>query len=80
MEPLDSQYEPVVYRSNPKARFNWLYIVPGLGLLWLLYLASAAIFQFPVAPVVDSVMGLMLVGFFVAAGLLFWAMAPKENR
>jgi hypothetical protein len=80
MEPLDSNYEYVVYRSDPKARFNWLYILPTLGVLWLVYLFAAAAFQFSVASVVDTVMGLMLVVLFVLAGLLFWALAPKENR
>jgi hypothetical protein len=80
MEPLDSDYEYVVYQSNPKARFNWLYIIPTLGVLWLLYLFAAAAFQFSVSSVVDTVMGLMLVVFFASVGLLFWALAPKGNR
>jgi hypothetical protein len=80
MEPLDSDYEYVVYRSDPKARFNWLYIIPTLGVFWLLYLFAAAAFQFSVSSVVDTVMGLMLVVLFVVAGILFWALAPKENR
>jgi len=80
MEPLDSDHEYVVYRSDPKARFNWLYIIPTLGVLWLVYLFAAAAFQFSVANVVDTVMGLMLVILFVLAGLLFWALAPRENR
>jgi hypothetical protein len=80
MEPLDSAYEYVVYRSDPKTRFNWLYIIPTLGVLWLVYLFAAAAFQFSVTNVVDTVMGLMLVVLFVLAGLLFWALAPKENR
>ena len=80
MEPLDSDYEYVVYRSDTKARFNWLYIIPTLGVLWLVYLFAAAAFQFSVVSVVDTVMGLMLVVLCVLAGLLFWALAPKENR
>ena len=80
MEPLGSDYEYIVYRSDPKTRFNWLYILPTLGVLWLVYLFAAAAFQFSVTNVVDTVMGLMLVVLFVLAGLLFWALAPKENR
>ncbi len=80
MEPLDSDYEYVVYRSDPKTRFNWLYIIPTLGVLWLLYLVAATAFQFSISSVVDTVMGLMLLVLFVLAGLLFWALAPKENR
>ncbi|GCE12332.1 hypothetical protein [Tengunoibacter tsumagoiensis] len=79
MEPLDSNY--VVQRhENPRARFNWLYIIPVLASLWLLYLVAAAIFQFPITGIIDPVMSLMIVGFFVMVGLLFWALAPRSNR
>jgi hypothetical protein len=71
MEPLDSDYQHVVYRSDPKTCFNWLYIIPTLGVLWLVYLFAAAAFQFSVSSVVDTVVGLMLLIFFVTAGLLF---------
>lgn len=80
MEPLDSDLEYVVYQSNPKSRFNWLLIVPILGALWLLYLAGAATFEWPLSGIVDTVMGLFIVLLIVTAGLLLWAMAPKENR
>jgi fatty acid desaturase len=81
MEPLDTDLEYVNRReANPAARFNWLYIIPGLGFLWLLYLIGAAVFQWPVSGVVDPVMGFMIVLFFVAMGLLFWAMAPRVHR
>ena len=63
-----------------RARFNWLYIIPGLGALWLLFLAGAALFQWPVGGVVNPVMSIMLVLFFVAVGLLFWALAPRANK
>lgn len=80
MEPLDSDLQYVVYPSNPKSRFNWLYVVPALGAAWLLYLMGAAIFEWPVSGVVDTVMGLFIVLFIVTALLMLWAMAPKENR
>ncbi len=83
MEPLDTDLEyPVRRETNPQARFNWLYLVPALGLLWLLYLIGAAIFQWPVTGVVDPVMGFMLVLFFVGVGVLLWALAPRamQNR
>jgi hypothetical protein len=80
MEPLDTEFEYAKREANPRSRFNWLYMFPALGVVWLLYLLSAAIFQFPVTGVVDTVMVLMLVMFFVLAGLLFWAMAPASNR
>lgn len=80
MEQLDNEYEYVERKSNPRARFNWLYIVPGLGAVWLLFLLCAAIFQIPITDVIDPVMGMMIVMFFVLAGLLFYALAPKSNR
>ena len=80
MEPLDSDLEYVIYPSNPKSRFNWLYILPSLGTLWLLYLVGAAIWQWPVSGVVSTIMGLFIVLFIAMALLTFWAMAPKENR
>ncbi|GCF09379.1 hypothetical protein [Dictyobacter arantiisoli] len=80
MEPLDSDYEVVVREPNPRARFNWLYVFPILGGVWLLFLLSAAIFQIPITGVIDPIMGLMLVMFFVLAGLLFYALAPKAGR
>lgn len=80
MQPFDSDLEYVVYRSDPKSRLNSLYILPGLGAVWLLYLIGAAILQWPVSGVVNTVMGLFIVLFIVMAALLLWAMAPKENR
>jgi uncharacterized membrane protein YGL010W len=80
MEPLDTEQEYAVYHSNPKNRFNWLYLIPSLGVLWLLFLLGAATFQWSISSVVNPVMSLMLLVFFVTVALLFWAMAPKENR
>jgi fatty acid desaturase len=80
MEPLDSDYEVVAREPNPQARFNWLYLFPALGVLWMALLASAAIFQFPLTSVIDPVMGFMLVLFFVLAGLLFWTHAPGAKK
>ena len=80
MEPLDSDLQYVVYPSNPRSRFNWLYILPALGTVWLLYLTGAAIFEWPVYGIVDTVMGLFIVLFLVMAALFLWALAPKENR
>lgn len=83
MKPLDHDLEHAAGESqeaDSRARFNWLYIIPGLGALWLLFLASAAIFQWPVSGVVNPVMSFMLLFFFIIIGLLFWALAPKANR
>jgi fatty acid desaturase len=85
MEPLDSDLDYVVRERKPSrfatrnARFNWLLIVPGLGLLWVLYLIGAALFQWDVSNVVGPVMVLMILGFLLLGGLLFWANSPKAN-
>ncbi len=83
MEPIDSDFEYAVSGKrelNLRSRFNWLYIIPSLGVLWVVYLVLAVIFQWPVTGIVDPVMTLMIVVFFAFVILLFWAMAPKENR
>ncbi len=83
MEPIDTDFDYVASRSrqaNPRARFNWLYILPTLGLLWVAYLILAVIFQWSLSGQVDGVMAIMMLLFFVTVGLLFWAFAPKSNR
>jgi len=83
MEPIDTDFEYTASSSselNLRSRFNWLYTIPILGVLWVVYLTLAVIFQWPVTGIVDPVMTLMIVVFFAFVILLFWAMAPKENR
>ncbi len=83
MEPIDTDFDYVASRSreaNPRARFNWLYILPTLGVLWVVYLILAVIFQWSLAGQVDTVMTIMMLLFVVTVGLLFWALAPKSNR
>ena len=81
MQPIDSEYEYIPRKeSNPRARFNWLYIVPALGLVWILLLVASAVFQFSLSDFVDPILGIMIVLFFVLAGLLFYALAPRERK
>lgn len=81
MEPIDSNLEyRASERRNPRKRFNWLYIIPALGLLWLLYLLVSVIFQMPITGIVSPVMSFMIVLLFVGVGLVFWALFPQENR
>jgi hypothetical protein len=83
MEPIDTDLEYVIERrheTNPRARFNWMYVLPTLGLVWVAFLVISAIFQLPIGGVVDPVMSIMILLFFVAVALLFWALAPKANR
>ena len=86
MEPLNSDLEYVVREprrsrlASRSARFNWLLIFPALGVLWLLYLLGAALFQWPVSNVVSPVMVLMVFLFFALVATLFWALAPSVGR
>lgn len=86
MEPLDSELEYVVREPRSSrftarnARFNWLLIFPALGVLWLLYLTGAALFQWSVSDVVSPVMVLMVFLFAALVALLFWALAPGASR
>lgn len=85
MEQIDSDLDYVVQqreaqRANPDGRFNWLLVVPTLGMLWLLYLLLAAIFQWPVTGVVDPIMSIMILVFFGTVALLFWAYAPRVKK
>ncbi|TMC19825.1 MAG: hypothetical protein E6J34_14550 [Chloroflexi bacterium] len=83
MEQIDSELEYDTSQSsdgNPDKRFNWLYILPILGVLWLVLLTLAATFQFSISEIVDPILGLMIVVFFVFIIGLFWAYAPRIHR
>jgi len=86
MEPLDSDLDYVVRERRPSrfatrnARFNWLLVFPSLGILWLLYLLGAALFQWSVSDVVSPVMVLMVLLFAAIVAVLFWALAPGVSR
>lgn len=81
MEPLETDFDYVAQQSqNPRSRFNWLYIIPVLGLLWLVFLFASAAFQWPITSVVNPVMAFMILLFFILVALLFYAMAPRANR
>ncbi|MBV9258443.1 MAG: hypothetical protein JO215_10530 [Ktedonobacteraceae bacterium] len=83
MEPIDTDFDYVAQQSRKtdlRSRFNWLYILPTLGVLWVVYLTLAVIFQWPLSGQVDTIMMLVVLLFLVIVGLLFWAMAPKSNR
>ena len=88
MEPLDTDvdYEKLARAPRQRravkrdTRFNVLLVFPALGLLWLLYLVGAALFQWPVTGVVNPVMSLMLLLFAAFIAVLFWAFAPGANK
>ena len=83
MEPIDTDFDYVAQQSRKadlRARFNWLYILPILGVLWVVFLTLAVIFQWPLTGQVDPIMVLVVLLFIVIVGLLFWSVAPRANR
>jgi hypothetical protein len=82
MEPLDTDLEYV--RSGPRparpgSRYNVMLIIPILGLLLVLVFIGAAVFQWDLSQLIDSLIGLFIILFFVIIGLLFWAGAPRSG-
>jgi hypothetical protein len=83
MEPLDTDL--AYTRSEPRpatpgSRFNALLIIPIAGLLLVLIFIGAAIFQWDLSSVVDSIIGLFLLLFVVSIALLFWAGASRSGE
>lgn len=81
MEPIetDMEYGTVPRPARPDARLNMLLIFPIIGFLILLFFIAAALFQINISGVVDPLVGLMLLFFFVFIIGLFWALAPRGN-
>ncbi len=83
MEPLDTDLEYV--RSGPRparpgSRYNVMLIVPILGLLLVLIFIGAAVFQWDLSQLIDSMIGLFLVLFVIIIAMLFWAGASGSNE
>ena len=82
MEPLDTDLEYVrrgPRPARPGSRFNVMLIIPILGLLLVLTLIGAAVFQWDLSQLIDSLIGLLIIMFFVIIGMLFWAGAPRTR-
>ncbi len=83
MEPLDSDIE---YMSNaprpatPASRLSILYIFPILGVLLVLFFTASAIFQFDISALVDNLVVLMVVLFFVFVGIIFWGQSLRTRK
>jgi hypothetical protein len=83
MEPLDTD---IVYtgreprQSKPGSRLNVMLILPIIGFLIILLFIAAAVFQFDLSGMVDSLIGLLLFLFIVTIVLLFWGLAPRSNN
>ena len=83
MEPLDTDLEYV--RSGPRtarpgSRYTVMLIVPTLGFLLVLIFIGAAVFQWDLSQLIDSLIGLFLVMLVVIIALLFWAGAPGSHE
>jgi len=52
---------------------------PIVGFILVLVFIAAAVFQWDLSDLVDTLVGIMLLFFAAAIGLLFWAMAPRTN-
>jgi uncharacterized RDD family membrane protein YckC len=83
MEPLDTDLDYVGSEpppAKPGSRFSVMLILPILGVLLALTFIAAAIFQWNLSDLVDSLVGLLLLLFVVAIVLLFWAGAPRSSQ
>ncbi len=82
MEPLDTNLQYTTNEPQPAptgSRFSVLFILPVIGIILVLVFISAAIFQFDLSDLVDSLVGLMLLLFVTMIALLFWVLAPRPN-
>ena len=83
MEPLDTDLEYVINEprpSTPGSRVNALLIFPVLGALLILGFIGAAIFQWNLSDLIDSLVGLLLLLFFAFIAMLFWALYPRTHQ
>jgi Ca2+/Na+ antiporter len=81
VEPLDTEMEYMIREPRPAtsgSRVSALLVFPLLGALLLLVFLGAAIFQWNISDLIDSLMGLMTLLFLVFVAMLFWALAPKR--
>jgi hypothetical protein len=83
MEPLDTDLEYVIKEprpSTPGSRVNFLLVFPILGALLILVFILAAVFQWSLSDLVDSLVGLLLLLFFAFIVMLFWALYPRTHQ
>ncbi len=85
MEPLDSDLEYMQPATRPTpatpgSRSKALLILPVLGILLALIFILAAVFQWNLSDLVDSLMGLLMLVFVVMIAGLFWVLAPRTEH
>jgi len=82
MEQLDTDIE---YMSNaprpstPAERLSILYIFPVLGVLLVLFFLTSFILQWNISVLVDNLITLMVILFFVFLAIVFWGLAPRRH-
>ncbi len=83
MEQLDTDIE---YMSNaprpstPAERLSILYIFPVLGVVLVLFFLVAFILQWNISVLVDNLITLMVILFFVFTGIVFWALSAARKQ
>ena len=83
MEPLDTDLDYVGSEpppAKPGSRFSVMLILPILGVLLVLTFIGAAIFQWNLSDLIDSLVGVLLLLFVIAVALMFWAGAPRSGQ
>jgi hypothetical protein len=84
MEPLESDYTPLPSRrrraADPARRYNWLFLFPIVGICVVLLFAAAGLFQFSLVPIVDGLMGFLVLLFALFVVVIFWASAPRRGE
>ncbi len=76
MEPLDTDLDYAEREprpAQPGSRFSVMFILPILGVLLVLTFIGAAIFQWNLSDLIDSLVGVLLLLFVIAVALMFWA-------
>ncbi|HEY0756720.1 MAG TPA: hypothetical protein VGD98_22395 [Ktedonobacteraceae bacterium] len=82
MEQLDTDIEYVSNAprpSTPAEQLSILYIFPVLGVLLILFFTAAFILQWNISVLVDNLIVLMVVLFFVFTAIVFRALASRKN-
>jgi len=83
MEPLDTDLEYSARGprpATPGSRVTFMFIFPLLGFLLILIFIGAAIFQWDLSDLIDSLVGLLLLLFAAFVGMIFWALAPRAEQ
>lgn len=83
MEPLESDIEYISDAPRPataESRLSMLYIFPVLGVLLILVFIGALIFQWNLSALVDNLVVLMVVLFFIFTAIVFWGSSLRARK